>query len=409
MRTSERLRKRLVVCKLDKTPLPGSWLPQMKTVNLIDDPAMGIGRLAASLFNLMPTEWKAALPPEMLEAWNQFGGDLEAIGHFAYKNKPADIQKHEVADYMQQKLDTKKARLDTQLNEAQNVGDAINGYMQRMEQHLANPIALSEILNEVKASTHVKHPMFQVFLNQFEKMMEPNGLTHAFTQQTNATDFATITTTKAPQDIPEQYIRSINGFRQKIQTKRQTTYQFCQGTFGFLLGREKFDSNFNALVYFFSSAADVLQDMVTSYYRHGNEHPKLLDTIVRLTKYLDDENVGLPDSHGGLIGLIDDAYLIHKALPGLKSIGAMPQTHLSLDTSKINTALTWIEVLVSAAVIASLNQTVQIWQDENDSWANVHAGQASIENDGWAKVHAGRASIREAQLRSIATDAGIDW
>jgi hypothetical protein len=395
MRTSERLQKRLVICKLDKTPLPGSWLPQMKSVNLIDDPALGIGRLAASMFNLVPAEWKAALPPEMLEQWNQYTGDLEVTNHFAYHNKPADHQKQEVADYMQEKLDAKKTRLDSHLNEAKMVGDAINGYMVRIENQLGNPNALMEILLDVKASVHLKHPMFQMFMGKFEQMIQPKSQESGFANQTaSAHPGTTFTENRGPQAIPEQYIRSINQFRQKIEAKRHTTYQFCQGTFGFILGKESFDNKFNAFVYFFTSAADVLQDMVNSYYRQGNEHPKLYDSIVRLTKYLDDENAGLPDSHGGLIGLIDDAYLIHKALPGLKSIGAMPDTHLSLDTSKINTALTWIEVLVSAAVIAALNQTVQKWQEEND---------------GWAKVRAGRASIEEARLRSLATDAGIDW
>jgi TIR domain len=389
--TCQKHQKRLVICKLDDTGLPGGYLPTMKSISFVGDFDAGVMRLMGSLINAAPAEWKAVIPPEILEQWNEYGGLYEETNHFAYKRKPSDDKKNLVADTYEQKLNDKKVKIEAGLADLKNVETYFAGIIQRMETSLHDTKALKAILQEVQQSPHAQTHMGQMLTAQIAKVVDSD--------MSQVQSLAAEPAPSTEATIPPQYVQSVQQFRTKINEKKDATYLFCKSTIGLFMSTAAFDSKFSSFLYFFNSAADLVENMLESYYLQGNTHPVLKQTIERLCQYLDDENAGLPDSQGGLIGLIDDSYIIHKSIPNLRSKGAMVEADIRVDTGQVQTAITIAELLVGAALLAALNETVQAI-NQPVSQQNYSAHDTSDEAR-WERVRQGRADIRKAQLLSL--------
>ena len=169
--TCSSLKKLIIPCKIDKTPLDvHPYLSQIKGINF-QDFNDGLGRLKMVLLNYMARDFDIQ-NNESIKLMNEFMGTLETASHLVNKEDIKNKGSKKEKDYWIKKVESTHDASFDKLKEEEASGKEmmlfLNEKMSQLQTGLNDKKIVGEILDEMKAYKHAGRPDMQKFINQVQ-------------------------------------------------------------------------------------------------------------------------------------------------------------------------------------------------------------------------------------------------
>lgn len=308
--TCSRLKKTIIPCLLDDTPLTvHPYLGQIKGIGFKDFND-GVGRLKMVLLNYMTRDFNMQ-DNDSIKLMNEFLGTLETASHLVHnqdiKEKGTDAEKDFWVNKVKQTHDASYEKLKEEESIGREVTGFLNEKMEQIQQNLNDKKALGNVLQQMKAFKHAARPDMQKFIVQVEAIY--NSFEEPVTDNT------------------------IKEYRAAMEAKLVQSKQQLKNSFG-ILADFLFTTAFENMQYFYFSSADHLEKLQALANKPG-VHPLIKDCADELLHYIKTPGGVIDNDQYGILGYADDAYFIQSLLANMQQGGVIDTTGWNIDWDKI--------------------------------------------------------------------------
>lgn len=173
--SSVRLKKIILPCLLDSTPIGAhQLLKEIKGIGFGDIPD-GIGRLKMVLLNYMMAGFNMQ-QGNAAKKMNEFLGSLETAAYLTQTENIKETGSEADKDFWVNKITATQSSAEQQLREEQEKGKLIESFLKEkmaaLEAGLNDKQACQKILADLKTFTHAQHPVLQVFIQRVQNICD---------------------------------------------------------------------------------------------------------------------------------------------------------------------------------------------------------------------------------------------
>lgn len=331
--TCSRLKKIIIPCKIDETPLDAHpYLRQVKGIGFADFND-GLGRLKMVLFNYMARDFDLH-DSEHIRLMNEFMGTLETAAHLIHKENIKETGREQDKDFWVKKIEATHDSSYEKLKAEEAVGKEMMAFLnEKMSQLQSGPDdknKVKQVLEEMEAHKYSGRPDMKKFIEQVQMIYKSFDANNT--------------------------VGVIGVYKKEMESKLESSKQQLKNSMGWLADM-LFGQAFENTTYFFLSSADHLQ-MLEKLAHQPGVHPVVADCSEELMKYIKTPGGVIDNNQYGILGYADDAYLIHSLLANLQQEGIIDTSAWDIDWNKIAAGSEFVFNLVGQHIKATLDQNI---------------------------------------------------
>ncbi|MBS3915518.1 MAG: toll/interleukin-1 receptor domain-containing protein [Bacteroidetes bacterium] len=332
--TASRLKKLIIPCKLDETPLDA--FPEVKKLKgiFMDDPGTGIQLLSLALSNY-ENQYQNLPPETRIKAVNVFLGEIQF----------AEFQQRAKENTPPENLHPKKSLISTVGENEKDAYDKLNNLYAR---GLEVQQFLRAKMKELEQGIHRQELCRQV-LHDLENFPEnDNGIMQKFISNVReiCNSFS-----------DNEQLVVIEKFRLEMQMKLEEAHSFLKRTTGWLLG-DAFEPLLKKMEYFYLSAADNLE-WFCKYGEETEDDDPVNAVCADLLRYIQTPGGVIHNNQFAIIGYTDDVYFIHKLISCLQLENMLPANDEKMDWKTIDEGMAVAFNLINPVLKDHMIQEVQ--------------------------------------------------
>ena len=309
--TCNKLKKIIIPCSIDSTPLNHDLVKSYKYISFSDF-KLGMDHLKTTL-TIYFGKLTNTFVPEVEESLNEIKSIIETGDHLIQREKIKDTGTESEKDFWVEQVNKKLGassentrKLEKELAIMKEIVAFHDDKMSDYQTYMGSKAECGRILNEIAQFKYAAHPFMQDFISLVKSSY-------------NSFDI-------------ENADETITDFNQLLEEKLNASVYAFQQYFGFQ--GHLFYPSFDNISYFFRSSVHSLRQL-NQYSKQANIHPVVADCVGELLRYIKTPGGVIDNSQYNILVLADDAHFIHSLVAYLQRGGVINAISWGIDYNKV--------------------------------------------------------------------------